>query len=352
MTAFTYHAPGLDTHTLVVVGPLAEAARLEGATGTVVFVEQVLDTVWADAVAAFARGVCPGPTTTIVLSGGESLKSLQSVASLWTACAAAGLDRSGVVIGVGGGALLDAVGFAAATWLRGVRFCAVPTTMLAQVDAALGGKSAINLDDAKNQVGLIRQPAIVHADPAFLATLPEAAFRSGLGEVAKTALLAGGDLWRLVVDEARSLLERRAPIMARVVEGCLRHKADVVSRDPFDRGWRATLNAGHSAGHAIETVSRRRGAPVEHGVAVAAGLRLEAQAVDGADRESVARVLSALGMSAPTVPSLTATEWMDALATDKKRRRDVLRLPVVRAPGSVEFCDTPLADLARAFARA
>jgi 3-dehydroquinate synthase len=246
--------------------------------------------------------------------------------------------------------LLDAAGFAAAAWHRGVPAWYVPTTLVAQVDAALGGKTGLDLGPVKNQIGLVRQPELIWADPSLLATLPEKEFRSGLGEVAKTALLAGGDFYGELLSDAPALRARDEAATARAVAACLRYKASIVAGDPDDRGLaRYVLNAGHTLGHVYEAAAAAAGRPLPHGLCVAAGLAAEARLLPGADVASIDRALEALALRTPP-PRVSRDEAVRLLKADKKRTGATVRVPLIRAPGRIEPADVPLADLAAAAA--
>ncbi|MGH7162673.1 MAG: 3-dehydroquinate synthase, partial [Planctomycetota bacterium] len=195
-----------------------------------------------------------------VVRPGEACKTPDDLLGLFDGFAEAQLDRDAVVVGFGGGAALDLAGFAAAIWMRGVRWVAVPTTLLAQVDAAHGGKTGLNLPDGKNLVGAFHPPSEVVADSDYLATLPEAEVRAGLAEVVKHAVIG-----------APALLDRAGRSdPPSFVEEAARVKLAIVARDPYERGERRLLNLGHTLGHALETATRHR---VRHGDAVAVGLR-------------------------------------------------------------------------------
>ncbi len=294
------------------------------------------------------RATCPASVIREV-DGGEASKALAFVESLWTTLAEARIDRNGVVVAVGGGALLDAAAFAAATWLRGVDLILVPTTLTGQVDAGLGGKSAVNFGSLKNQVGVIRAPFALWVDTGFLASLPETEWVSGLGEVAKTALLAGDPLWTRTLQDAAALRSRDPARLSAVVEASLRFKASVVRDDPFDDGRRMILNAGHTLGHVLESAAMRRDVPMPHGVAVSIGLHLESRVVPGFDIEAVRRMTAALGLPSEPPFRVSRDEAIDALAGDKKRRGASIRVPVVEAPGVVSFHAASPDALAAAF---
>jgi shikimate kinase/3-dehydroquinate synthase len=245
---------------------------------------------------------------------GEAAKELGVVARLWEELS---LDRSGTLVALGGGATTDVAGFVAATYLRGISWVAVPTTLVGQVDAAVGGKTAVNLAKGKNLAGAFHLPELVVADPDVLATLPEAERRAGMAEVVKTGLLAGRELWR-EEDEA-------------IVRGCAAFKAAVVLSDPTEQGRRAILNLGHTFAHALEA-GAGYGA-VSHGDAVAAGLtaalRLSEQhlGLDAAVRAEVERVLDPRPVHADRDAA-----WA-ALARDKKAKEGRARLVLLEEPG-------------------
>ena len=233
-------------------------------------------------------------------------KSAAELESLWRSLR---LDRSGTVVALGGGTTTDLAGFAAATYMRGIPWVAVPTTLVGQVDAAIGGKTAIDLVEAKNLVGAFHWPARTVIDPALLSTLPEAERRNGLAEVVKTGLLAGGPLWELPDPE--------------LVRSCAAYKAALCLRDPEDRGPRHALNLGHTFAHALETAS---GYELAHGEAVALGL-LAALRLSGRDPAPIERVL------APKPAQVDRDRAWEALLRDKKGR---LRIVLVADEGPYE----------------
>ncbi len=211
-----------------------------------------------------------GATVAIVRApSGEAAKSLHSVAALWSALAEAGIGRDGGVVALGGGALGDAAGFAAATYLRGVPVVQVPTTLLAMVDASIGGKTAIDIAAGKNLVGAFHQPSAVLADPDALATLPGRQRSSGLAEIVKTAFLVDRDSVAHVERAIPGVLRADAGPTLTAVTLSAEVKASVVTADPNERGLRGLLNFGHTMGHAYETASGYR---ATHGESVAIGL--------------------------------------------------------------------------------
>jgi shikimate kinase/3-dehydroquinate synthase len=241
------------------------------------------------------------------LRGGEEAKSLGAVERLWRELR---IGRDGTIVAFGGGCTTDAAGFAAATYLRGVGWVAVPTTLVGQVDAAIGGKTAVNLPEGKNLVGAFHWPQRTAIDPALLETLPESERRAGMAEVVKTGLLAGEPLWELPEDE--------------LVRRCAAYKAAVCLRDPFERGERAVLNLGHTFAHALEAAGDYSGP--SHGEAVALGL-LAALRLSGLDTAAVEDVL------APQPVRVSREAAWAALARDKKSVNGRPRLVLLEAPG-------------------
>jgi shikimate kinase/3-dehydroquinate synthase len=224
---------------------------------------------------------------------GEAAKTPAVLERLWSEL---GLNRGGTIVGYGGGSTTDVAGLAAATYLRGVRWIAVPTTLLGQVDAAIGGKTAIDLPAGKNLVGGFHYPAAVIADPDVLTTLSDAHRREGMAEVVKTGLLAGRPLWELD-DEA-------------MIRACAAFKAAVCLGDPFDQGRRAILNLGHTFAHALESAAGYE--RVTHGDAVALGL-LAALRLSGRSTDVVEQVLD------PHPVRVDRDRAWAALGRDKKR---------------------------------
>ena len=218
--------------------------------------------------AALRARLAGGPTVDLVtLPAGEEAKSLASVEATCRAILAAGFEREDLVAGFGGGAATDAAGFAAAILLRGVRWVSVPTTLLAQIDAAVGGKTGVNVPEGKNLLGAFHQPRFVACDPTFLATLPLRDFRAGLAEAIKTAWIGDPALFEAMESDPPLVWDH--PLVPDLVRRCVAVKAEVVGADEREGGRRASLNFGHTIGHAIETEGAGRW---RHGEAVALGL--------------------------------------------------------------------------------
>jgi shikimate kinase / 3-dehydroquinate synthase len=241
------------------------------------------------------------------LRTGEDAKSLGAVERIWREL---GVGRDGTIVAFGGGCTTDAAGFAAATYLRGVPWVAVPTTLVGQVDAAIGGKTAVNLPEGKNLVGAFHWPVRTVIDPTLLETLPERERRAGMAEVVKTGLLAGEPFWELPQPE--------------LVRRCASYKAAICLRDPHEAGERATLNLGHTFAHALESAAGYEG--LGHGEAVALGL-LAALRLSGLDTSAVEEVLS------PQPARVNREAAWAALARDKKARNGNPRLVLLEAVG-------------------
>jgi shikimate kinase/3-dehydroquinate synthase len=261
----------------------------------------------------------------IAIPAGESTKTLATAELVLRAMASAGLGHDDLVVAVGGGVVGDVGGFCAAVYQRGIRHVQVPTTLVAQVDSAYGGKTGVDLPEAKNYVGAYHQPAAVLVDPSTLETLPDEERAAGYAEVVKTALIAGGPLWARV-------REGREPD-ERVIVGCIRTKLGVVAEDERDEGRRQVLNLGHTVAHAIEAAtgySRYR-----HGEAVGIGL-LAALRLSGRDalRSEVAELLAARGLPL-AFEGAGADEVMAIVERDKKRRGGRVPFVLVEAPGVV-----------------
>jgi 3-dehydroquinate synthase len=288
------------------------------------------------------------------LAPGEACKTLAEVEKTTQWLAENGYDRRGAVVGVGGGAATDHAGFAAAVYLRGVRFALVPTTLLAMVDASVGGKTAVDLPAGKNLVGAFHQPSAVVADLGFLETLPAREIRAGLAEVVKCGFIADAEvlaiLERLPVS-AGSELALPAAVAADLVARAVRVKAEVVAEDETESGRRAILNFGHTVGHALEAAS---GYDLLHGEAVALGMLAalslgEARGLGTPALSARARaLLQRLGLPVDLGPRLSA-EVLSRVTVDKKRRGGAIRFVFVPAAGETKLVDVSPDEIAAHF---
>jgi 3-dehydroquinate synthase len=282
------------------------------------------------------------------LAGGETCKSLTELERTLEWMAAQGFDRGAAVVGIGGGAAGDHSGFAAAVYLRGVRFALCPTTLLAMVDASVGGKTAVDLRAGKNLVGAFHQPRVVAADLTFLETLPLRERSAGLAEVVKGALIADPPLLERLEGEADRLAAGAIDDgMAEVIAAAVRVKADVVAEDEREAGRRATLNFGHTVGHALEAAS---GYELLHGEAVSLGMvaALSLGASLGLTppevRDRAVTLLARLKLPVDVAHRLSP-DVLARIDVDKKRRSDAVRFVFVTAVGQTELRDVPLAEL-------
>jgi len=279
--------------------------------------------------AGYEPFLCPIPD-------GEEHKTLDTVAALYDRFLDGRLDRSGLMVSVGGGVSGDIAGFAAASFMRGLPFVQVPTTLLAMTDASVGGKTGVDLPQGKNLVGAFKQPEVVVIDPEVLATLPQAEIRAGMAEVLKHGLLADPQLFAELETPPQ---EGRLPLSVAQLARSLRVKIEIVESDPYERGRRAVLNLGHTVGHGLERLS---GFSLRHGEAVAIGL------------VAAARIAVRLGLAAPVLVSrieAALTAWglpvrcppydvaaiWEAMGHDKKRRGRSLRWVLPYDVGQVEI---------------
>ena len=285
----------------------------------------------------------------IILPEGERAKTLDVARQGWDRLLEAGCDRTSTVVALGGGAVGDLAGFVAATYMRGINFVQVPTTLLAQVDASIGGKTAIDHPRAKNLIGAFHQPRFVLVDPAVLTTLPEPEFRSGLAEVIKHGIVLDADYFADLEECRPALLRRDLPTLERVVTGSCRIKASVVERDEHEAELRHVLNYGHTIGHALEAATGY--ARFAHGEAVSLGIVAEARLarrLGVAGDETVARqerLLEALGLPVRAA-AIEVEPVVGAIARDKKARDG--RVPFVLAPRIGAFrliYDVPAAEV-------
>lgn len=268
--------------------------------------------------------------TVVRVPRGERAKTPASLLRLWRELAGAGIAREDAVVALGGGAALDLAGFAAATWMRGVPWVGVPTTLLAQVDASVGGKTAVDLAQGKNLVGAFHQPAGVLVDPDTLATLPVRDRRAGLAEVVKTGLGVDAALFRWIERNLEPLAAGDPTALEQAVRRSIRAKARVVAADERERegGGRTALNLGHTLGHALEAAHGYRG--LRHGEAVAIGLRVAlrlSERTAGLAPEARARgerVLDRLGLPR-LMPPTPIGRLERAMRLDKKRRKGLVR---------------------------
>ena len=276
-----------------------------------------------------------------VVPAGEETKNLDQAAKLYARAAEAGLDRSGVIVALGGGMAGDLAGFVAATYLRGVRFVQVPTTLLAMVDSSVGGKTAVNLPQGKNLVGAFYQPVEVDADLDFLRSLPQREYVSGLAEVVKYGVIWDAALFGLLEKHADEILGRDIAWLERVVARCCEIKAEIVAIDEREIGPRAILNFGHTLAHALEKVDGYgrwlHGEAVAIGMCYAARVSVSREGFPAEDAERMVQLLTRFEL--PVKPQAdTTTDWAalwNAMMLDKKTIKKRPRFVLARKLGAV-----------------
>jgi 3-dehydroquinate synthase len=288
-----------------------------------------------------------GPVHVAVVPDGERYKSRPTLESVYDAFLEAHLGRDGLVVALGGGVVGDVAGFAAATWMRGVDWVGIPTSLLSMVDSSIGGKVGINHSKAKNMIGAFHQPRAVIVDPCFLATLPARELRSGAYEILKGAILADGALFDSLREAPPGLRGWDRVAMENAIATACRIKADVVEKDEREAGLRRVLNLGHTIGHALETVTGYR--RFTHGEAVGWGLigasfvARRRGLLPEAAYEAIASAVDQVGPR-PAISDLRAPRVLEALARDKKSKAGRVPFILPAAIGRVEIHD----DVSRA----
>jgi 3-dehydroquinate synthase len=274
------------------------------------------------------------------LADGEHCKSIESLISAWNKLQSHSFTRNDTIIALGGGAISDLVGFAGSTYLRGINTVIIPTTLLAQVDASIGGKTAINLENGKNLAGTFYFPNLIIIDPLFLSTLPEQEFLSGLGEIIKYALIeqtvsketeykiGTKPLFSILQDIALSPFSKESPFLLNIISCCVKMKLAVVGKDPYEKNLRRCLNLGHTLGHGIEKASQFE---ISHGEAVSIGLNFAlslAESIGKLNKDDVSNAIALIkGMNLPIdIPNnLNKEKIMQAVLHDKKRENNTIK---------------------------
>ena len=283
-------------------------------------------------------------TKSVIVPAGEAHKNLETISTLWKSFLKNGLDRKSAVIALGGGVIGDMAGFAASTYMRGIDWVAVPTTLLSMVDASLGGKTGFDLPEGKNLIGSFYPPKLVLAAPQFLKTLPEAELISGMAEVVKHGIISDPELFNLCLrglDWVKNNLEQ-------IVKRAMAVKIKVIEEDPYEQGFRAALNLGHTVGHAVELVS---GFKLRHGEAIAIGMVAEAKysarvGLAGVGLvEAVTESLKALGLPIQIPEEMPREEIIRAMRMDKKKNANAIRFALPVEIGKVELVAVRVDDL-------
>jgi 3-dehydroquinate synthase len=295
--------------------------------------------VWRHCGSVLAGALAPAHPRRILFDDREAAKNLSTVERIERALVRAGADRGALIVAAGGGVVGDVAGFAAASYMRGVRLVHIPTTVVAQVDSSIGGKTGVNLPEGKNLVGAFYPPQLIVADPELLATLEDRQYRSGFYEVVKYAVIADPLLFDVLERTMGRILERDAAALDWVIARCARIKAEIVGEDERESNLRQILNFGHTIGHALETASGYRG--LLHGEAVGWGMlgaveiARELGFMPPADADRIARLIAGLGR----LPRLSPrrAEVFARLGSDKKARGGRLHWVLPRRIGDVEI---------------
>ncbi len=282
-----------------------------------------------------------GGARRILFHDGERAKSLRTVERICRELARGGADRHAIAVALGGGVVGDVAGFAAASYARGIRLVHVPTTLMAQVDSAVGGKTGVNLPEGKNLVGAFHQPRLVVADPHVLRTLPVREFRAGLYEMVKYAVMADAEMFT-DLEKGITRLSRHASALDKLIGRCVQIKADIVSKDERESGLRQVLNLGHTFGHALERVTRYgrflHGEAVGWGLVCAAELAARRQLLEQDAAARIVRLVLHVGLL-PSLRGINAEQLWEAMRTDKKAKNGRVRFILPVKIGAVEAVD-------------
>ena len=320
MPQFEVSTPQRTYAAVVERGAIARLPDFLPASHGKLFVVTTQD-VWALHSERFAAAIGSRPFHVLFFAGGESNKRMAHVEQLAETMAEQGADRSSLVIAFGGGIVTDLGGFLAAIFMRGIPVIQIPTTLLAQVDAAVGGKTGANLVAGKNLVGSFHQPLAVLIDPAVLATLPEREYRAGLYEIIKTGIIATEPLFRILADQRDAVLGQHHHVVDHIVAESIRVKAEVVSADERESGRRKILNFGHTFGHALEAETHYtaflHGEAVSWGMRAATYLARDLGLLQASDCQSILYVLDRYG-PIPSVKGIAAEALERRLVKDKK----------------------------------
>jgi 3-dehydroquinate synthase len=280
--------------------------------------------------------------STVTVPAGETAKSLKTVADCYNQLARQRLERKSFIVALGGGVVGDLAGFVAATYLRGINFIQIPTTLLAQVDSSVGGKVGVNLKSGKNLVGAFYQPRLVLCDLDTLETLPEREYRSGLAEVIKYGIIYDAELFAKIEKFLPELLHRDAGTLAAIVARCCEIKAEIVGKDETESGPRALLNFGHTVGHALEAISHYgkylHGEAISIGQVAAAQLSSRLTGLQTQDAQRISCLFQNAGL--PTKLALNGAQHkklMDAMRLDKKVANGEVKFVLARKIGKAEF---------------
>jgi len=283
--------------------------------------------------------------SSVVFKAGETSKNLDTIREFYQKAVNEELDRSSLVVALGGGVCGDMAGFMAATYMRGIDFIQIPTSLLAMVDSSVGGKTGVDLPEGKNLVGAFWQPVLVLIDPELLETLPANELRCGLAEIIKYAVILDAELFELLENNIEKLKKLDLDFYSGIISRCCRLKAEVVSKDEREGGLRAILNYGHTFGHAIEAVSGYNsilhGEAIAVGMAIAADLAVKLGTFDKTSADRQEKLMKALELPV-TLKNYDAEKILEAMGNDKKKQDGKIKLILPEKIGSVSI--SPCAD--------
>ena len=343
MPSYRVTTPHAQYDAVVERGVLARAGDFVPAKASKVFVATTED-VWSPHGHSLAAGLGGREHHVLRFPPGETQKRFAQVEAMAEQMVAAGADRASVIIAFGGGIVNDMGGFLAAIFMRGIPVIQAPTTLLAQVDAAIGGKTGVNLQAGKNLIGAFHQPLAVLVDPEVLQTLPEREFRAGLYEVIKYGVISSPELFDLLTRRRDAVLGREPEALDRIIAESVRIKAEVVSADERESGLRRILNFGHTVGHALEAETRY--ARFLHGEAVAFGMHAATHLAAGvgllnaADRDVIVRTVAMYG-PIPSLDGIAADRLVARLRSDKKTIKGALHFVLPDRIGHVRVVADP-----------
>lgn len=270
---------------------------------------------------------------TIITGQGEKNKTLQTVEEIFGRLLDFEVDRSGFILGIGGGIVCDIAGFVASSYMRGISFAFVPTTLLAQVDASIGGKNGVNFQGYKNMVGAFNQPHFILSDPRVLKSLPHAERSNGFAEIVKHALIADEDLFVYILNNSEGMKRLDEHVITHLIKQSVEIKSDIVNLDEREKGERRKLNFGHTFGHAIEKVTGiSHGQAVSLGMVIAARLSLKRGFIKDYELERIRNVLEQLNL--PIKMDFDKLAVLQALMKDKKREQDFIHFILLGSVGN------------------
>ncbi len=323
-----------------ISGAGAFLAQLDDVTGVYLLSSPNVWKLWGGAISSGLESLAPRKLARpILFDDHERSKRLGTVEKICRALAVAGADRNALLIAAGGGVVGDIAGFVAASYLRGVRIVHVPTTLVAQVDSSIGGKTGVDLPEGKNLVGAFHQPQMVLADPQTLRTLPPRQYRSGLFEVIKYGIIGDPGIFGFIEGRMEGLLRQDPAALEWVIPHCVRQKAEIVSKDERDTGPREALNFGHTIGHGLEAATNYRrflhGEAVGWGMLAATEIAREMGRIEGAEALQISRLIWRAG-PLPSLAGIPPAKVLRAMRTDKKSRGGNLRWVLPRRIGEVD----------------